>query len=126
MTMTADLSAFFNPPQVAGLSHETQSLLNQLVVVWRQKMPRNRLRTMYVDMKNRARDLNISIPPSLRDLEIVMGWGEKAVYGLAQRCIWGGVVSPLGSDAPFEWRSILVCYRFDIVSLQGVVCRMMQ
>ena len=124
MTMTADLSAFFNPPQVAGLSHETQALLNQLVVVWRQKMPRNRLRTMYVDMKNRARDLNISIPPSLRDLEIVMGWGEKAVYGLAQRCIWDGVVSPSGSEDPFELRSILRDNRFDIELPQAIVSQM--
>lgn len=114
----------FNPPQVAGLSHQVQSLLNELVVVWRQKLPRNNLRTLYVDMKNRTRDLNISIPPALRDLEIVMGWGEKAVYGLAQRCMWDGVVSPSGVDDPFELRSVLRDNRFDIELPQAVVSQL--
>lgn len=109
----------FNPPQVVGLSHEVQNLLDQLVMVWRQKLPRNNLRTLYLDGKNRARDLGISIPPALRDLDVVVGWPERAVYGLAQRCMWDGVVSPSSDgtsdgDDPFELRSVLRDNRFDI------------
>lgn len=114
----------FEPPQVWGLSHEVQSLLDELVKVWRQTLPRNRLRSLYVDMKNRTRDLGISIPPALRDLEIVMGWGEKAVYGLAQRCMWDGVVAPSGVEDPFELRSILRDNRFDIELPQAIVSQL--
>src|SRR5690554_4252989 len=114
----------FNPPQVVGLSHEVQNLLDELVMVWRQKLPRNNLRTLYVDMHQRTRDLNISIPPSLRDLEIVIGWGEKAVYGLSQRCIWDGIVSPSGADDPFELRSLLRDNRFDIELPNAIVSQM--
>lgn len=116
--------AHFRAPQVAGLAHDTQDLLDRLVAVWRQKLPRNSLRSLYVDMKNRTRDLGISIPPALRDLEIVMGWGEKAVYGLAQRCIWDGVVAPSGVDDPFELRSVLRDNRFDIELPQAIVSQL--
>lgn len=123
MTTTAPM-VLFSSPQVAGLAHDTQDLLDRLIVVWRQKLPRNHLRSLYVDMKNRTRDLGISIPPVLRDLEIVMGWGEKAVYGLAQRCMWDGVVAPSGVDDPFELRSLLRDNRFDIELPQAIVSQL--
>jgi len=113
-------AVYFQAPQVVGLDHQTQDLLDRLVKVWREKLPRNQLRSLYLDGKNRARDLGISIPPALRDLEVAVGWPERAVYGLAQRCMWDGVVSPANTDGgtdgddPFELRGILHDNRFDI------------
>lgn len=116
--------AAFQPPQVHGLSFDTQNLLDELIRVWRDKLPRNALRSMYLDGKNRVKDLGISIPPALRDLEVVIGWPEKAVYGLAQRCMWDGVISTANTEDPFELRSVLRDNRFEIELPNAIVSAM--
>lgn len=113
--------AAFQPPQVHGLSFEVQNLLDELAQVWRNKLPRNALRGMYLDGKNKVKDLGISIPPGLRDLEVVVGWPEKAVYGLAQRCMWDGVISTADTEDPFELRSVLRDNRFEIELPNAIV-----
>lgn len=49
------------------------------------KKPRVDLRYEHYEMKNRASDLGISTPPSLRYMHSVLGWCGKAVDSLADR-----------------------------------------
>lgn len=71
---------------VDGLAHDEQNVLDQLVKLWESKIQRNRLRSLYYDQKNVLKDLGISVPPELLDLELVLGWPAKAVDLLALRC----------------------------------------
>ncbi|MBP2211093.1 hypothetical protein JOJ87_001437 [Rhodococcus ruber] len=81
-------------PQVPGLDHTDQNTLDSLVKQWRQKRVRNEIRTEYYRGTNRLKDLGISIPPQLREVETVIGWGTKAVDMLANRCLLEGFVVP--------------------------------
>lgn len=76
-----------------GLAPEDRDAVRELVKVYLAKVNRNRLRMAYYNMHHRARDLGISIPPNLRNLEQVIGWPAKAVNALADRSQFDGFVS---------------------------------
>jgi hypothetical protein len=84
------------------------NLLGELLTQLDAKRPRNDLRARYYDMKNLFRDLGISIPPGLRNLEVAMGWPAKAVDLLARRIRMDGFVLPGGDvgawGIPEIWR----------------------
>lgn len=107
-------------PQVIGLRHHEQNLLDQVWVEWIQKQPRNLLRRQYLDSKQVTRQLGISIPPALQDLEVAIGLPEIAVEGMASRVHWEGIVSDAGNDDPFELEEVLDDNRFDIEFPQTV------
>lgn len=122
MTHTPLLYAMPSAPQVHGLDAVTQDLLGELFAQWAQKMPRNIERTVYLDGKNRLKDLKIAIPPHLRDeLEVVLEWPEKAVYFLGNRIVWDGVTSPDGADDPFGLRETLRANRFGLEVQQAII-----
>ncbi|MEW6917997.1 hypothetical protein V3M78_06640 [Trueperella pyogenes] len=111
----------FTAPRVLGLPDGLQAVLNDLVKVWSGRRNRNALRQAYVDMKINVRNLGIAVPDEIASsLDVVCGWPEKAVYGLASRCIWDGVVSPTGDEDPFELASILHENRFDVELPQAI------
>lgn len=69
-------------PQLDAADQDVlDGLVNKLIVT----APRNLLRHRYYDHKNVLKDLGISIPPSLRKVETVVGWPSKAVDVLARR-----------------------------------------
>lgn len=116
---------YFGPPQIDSLDTVNQNLIDDLVTVWARKRPRNHMRQMYMDMKVAIHNLGISLPAELADsLEIVVGWPEKAVYGLSNLCQWDGVVSPDGADDPFELDAILHANRFDVELPQAIASEM--
>lgn len=122
MTTPSIAAMAFSAPKVAGLDDVTQGLLEELVRQWAAKMPRNIERLLYLEGKNRLKDLQIALPPTLLDvLEIVMGWPEKAVYTLANRIAWDGVTSDDGSGDPFGLRETFRRNRFKVELQQGVV-----
>jgi hypothetical protein len=88
--------------------------------VWRDKQPRNLLRSVYYDGKAPIRDLGIAIPPSMRGFSAVLGWPEKAVRQLAARNIFDGFVAPGQDDNPFDL-SVLEANRFDLELPQAIV-----
>ncbi|MTE24837.1 phage portal protein [Microbacterium sp. ZXX196] len=106
ISSSVELSQFW-VSDVRGMDSHTKELLDQLVKVWRQKRPRNVLRTSYVEGKNRLKDLGIAIPPQLRDVETVIGWPEKVVRVPSRRCVFDKFVLPSSSEDPFELRSLL-------------------
>ncbi|MDO4888152.1 MAG: phage portal protein [Actinomycetaceae bacterium] len=112
-------------PAPAGMDDHTQGLLDRLIRTWARKYPRNVLRQTYLDAKTLVRNLNIAISDEIAaDLQIVSGWPEKAVYALANMCMWDGPVAPSGSEDPFELSAILDANRFDVELSQMIVSSM--
>lgn len=77
---------------VDGLPDEEQLTLQNLVNIWSAKLTRNELKQNYYDGHNRLKDLGISIPPPLKDVQTVVGWPAKAVDALAVRSYFEGFV----------------------------------
>lgn len=78
---------------VPDLPAGDRATLNMLVQRVREKAGRNLLRRRYYDGHNRLKDLGISIPPTLTDLEVVVGWPAKAVDSMSRRTILEGFQS---------------------------------
>ncbi|MEV0267712.1 phage portal protein [Hamadaea sp. NPDC050747] len=112
MTLSLDLT-------IPGLSATDQETLNRL---WRQlnaKQARNRVRRIYYDSKNALKDLGIAIPPSLRNLDAVLGWPAKAVDKLAERTHLDGFVLPGKSTADLGLDDLWIENRLDIEAPQA-------
>lgn len=78
------------PTVVAGLPDDARDTLVQLVREWQQRRFRNQLRRKYYEGKNGLKDLGISIPPQLKQFEVVVGWPAKAVNAMVRRTILEG------------------------------------
>lgn len=72
------------------MPEEYRQMFTECFEVWRKKATRNRLRARYADGKNKLKDFGISIPPSLRTVETVVGWPDLAVRELAHRSRFEG------------------------------------
>lgn len=72
------------------MPEEYRQMFAECFEVWRKKATRNRLRARYADGKNKLKDFGISIPPSLRTVETVVGWPDLAVRELAHRSRFEG------------------------------------
>lgn len=65
-------------------------MINDLIGVWAAKLWRNQIKYRYYDGKNVLKDFGISIPPSLLNVETVVGWPQKAVDAMAVRSRFDG------------------------------------
>jgi hypothetical protein len=70
---------------VRPLSVSEAAAFNRMLTVIRRKAERNRLRTSYHDSKKRLDKIGFSIPPTMRDFEVAIGWASKAVKVPARR-----------------------------------------
>jgi hypothetical protein len=109
------------PTAVADATDAEVAAVRDLWKVWRDKQPRNLLRSVYYDGKAPIRDLGIAIPPSMRNFSAVLGWPEKAVRHLAARNIFDGFVAPGQDDNPFDLGGVLEANRFDLELPQAIV-----
>ena len=78
----------------ADMPEEYADMIADLLTLWRAKLSRNMLRYRYYNGKNVLKDFGISIPPSLLNVETVVGWPQKAVDAMAVRCRFDGFNSP--------------------------------
>lgn len=69
---------------------EWADMLDDLLALWSAKLIRNQLRMRYYNGKNVLKDFGISIPPSLLNVETVVGWPQKAVDSMAVRSRFDG------------------------------------
>lgn len=76
----------------AGLRPDDRKAVYDLLSLYRRKLTRNRLRDCYYHMHKKPKELGISVPPQLRNLEQAMGWPAKAVNALASRSQFDGFV----------------------------------
>lgn len=86
------------PQTISGLTAAEQDLYRRLLRRLLEKRGRNRLRSKYYDGRNELKDIGYSLPPVAKDIEIVVGWPEKAVEALANRVVLDGVTMQDGSD----------------------------
>ena len=84
-----------------------QETLTRLINQWGAKRSRNILRSVYFDGKNALQDLGISLPPSMRNIDVVLGWPAKSVQVLASRCTFDGFVVPGEDRDPLNLSDLL-------------------
>ena len=73
------------------LDEREESLLKELLEVWKSNLDKNQVRRKYYDSKNKLKDLGIALPPSLeRKIQVAVGWPAKAVDSLAERSRFDG------------------------------------
>lgn len=77
-----------------GLNDDDRATVLRLVAQINSKRRRNEVRRAYYDGHNRLKDLGISIPPTLKDVEVVVGWPAKAVDSMSRRTVLEGFASP--------------------------------
>ena len=69
---------------------EWRDMLSDLLALWGAKLGRNMLKMRYYNGKNVLKDFGISIPPTLLNVETVVGWPQKAVDAMAVRSRFDG------------------------------------
>lgn len=85
--------------RISGLTDSEQDALDELVLQWRQKRPRNNLRSAFYDMTNSERVLmSGQIPAVIRRRKFVLGWSATAVDKLNRRCNLNGIYDAAGHD----------------------------
>ena len=84
-------------PQVDGMDAADQDVLAGLIRKLNRKQPRNRLRSQYAAGKQGLIDLGISLPPSMKEIEAVVGWPMKGVNSLSRRNIMQGFTATAAS-----------------------------
>ncbi|MGZ8757824.1 MAG: phage portal protein [Aeromicrobium sp.] len=81
------------------MTDEDQASLDELVMQWRAKRPRNNLRSAMYDMKNATRHLMSSnAPVEVKRRKYVLGWSAGAVDKLNRRCNIDGFYDPNGHN----------------------------
>ena len=84
---------------ISGVDPEDMPTINRLLKVWRDKYPRNLLRSRYVDVHYSFKDFGISIPDRIKaKVEPMVGWPAKAVRSLADLSVFDGFELPDDSD----------------------------
>lgn len=79
--------------QTGELENDLINLLNSLLTEWHSHIKSNKLKRRYYEGENTLKDLGISIPPTLKNVETVVGWPKKAVSSLASRIRFDGFIA---------------------------------
>jgi len=82
----APTSITMPPDMPAKWRYEVEDLYDE----WRRHLISNQERYAYYNGRNRLKDLGISTPPELLNLETVVGWPNKAVMSMAVRSRFDG------------------------------------
>lgn len=96
------------------------SLIQAMLEQWAARLRGNRRRQMTYDQKDLFKDLRISTPPQLRNLEAVIGWGAKAVDVVGDRISFERFVMPGVDDNPYGLDEIVTENDFQVEFSQAV------
>lgn len=113
---TADI----NELRIDGLTDAEMRTVAELLQKWRARLSRNLMRTLYYDGEQAFKDLNLMLPPQLKNAKFYLGWATKAVREAAIRSQFEGLRLP-GSDDPFELGELLAANSFDLEFTQSTV-----
>jgi hypothetical protein len=84
---------------IRDLTEDEQESLDELVLQWRAKRPRNNLRSAFYDMTNSERSLmSGQVPAVIRSRKYVLGWSAIAVDKLNRRCNLNSIYDAAGND----------------------------
>jgi len=106
--------------RVAGLSEGEMAVVSQLLSVWAGRRSQNLKRSLYYDGEQAFKDLNLMLPPQLKNAKFYLGWATQAVRMPAMRSQFQGLRLP-GSDDPYELGAILEANNFGMELGQGIV-----
>lgn len=106
----------FYPELTHELGAERQALFAKLTTQLESKRPRNRLRSAYYEQRNSFKDLNLTLPPTLKNrIEASSGWVAKGVDALADRIMFNGFALPGGDVDSWGITEIWEQNRLDLV-----------
>lgn len=77
-------------PEDMNLSGDEVRLFNRLLATWQSHLTGNVRNEAYYRGKVRPVTTDPDMPGELRDLDVVVGWGSKAVDALASRTVFSG------------------------------------
>lgn len=84
---------------IAGVPDDDMTIIRNLLQVWREKYPRNLIRTKYALAHEELKDFGISIPQSIRaKVEAMIGWPAHAVRALSDLSVFEGFSFDGGQD----------------------------
>ena len=92
-------------PNAEAAPAECREMLSDLFDTWHAVKGRNAELTTYYNMKNMTKDLGVSIPPQLVNVNTVVGWASKAVKVMSVRSKFDGYV--LGGSTNRELDAIV-------------------
>ena len=78
------------PNFTSDMPEKYADMIGDLIALWDSKIHRNQLKYRYYNGKNVLKDFGISIPPQLLNVEMVVGWPQKAVDSMAVRSRFDG------------------------------------
>ncbi len=84
--------------QLQNLPDEEETLRQRLIAQLHRARRANQRQEAFYEGSRRARDLGISIPPNLRDVEAVAAWPEIVVDVISERLRWRGWRSDVEDD----------------------------
>ncbi|PPI08225.1 phage portal protein [Rathayibacter sp. AY1B8] len=108
------------PRFMSGVSDAEFDVIRSLLATWREKYPRNVLRSTYYDGKMLLKPSGNIPPEAFARMRATLGWPEKAVSGLGSRTIFDGFVAPDQDQDPFELGALLDDNRFDLELPQAI------
>lgn len=89
----------FGATRITGVADDDMPTVRTLMKVWRQRYPRNLIRTGYYGAKEGFKDFGISIPDRIKaNVSACIGWPAKAVRSLADLTVFDGWVYANGTD----------------------------
>lgn len=89
-----------NISQIDGVDDQDMPIIRELLRTWRKHYSGNILRSSYYDAHEKLRDLNISIPESVKsNAKAMIAWPAKAVRSLADLTVLEGVSLPNDDDS---------------------------
>lgn len=81
--------------RIKDIPDDDMNTINELFTVWRDKYPRNLLRSAYYGARERFNDFKVSIPPQIAQrAQATIGWAEKSVRALADKSVFEGFLIP--------------------------------
>lgn len=110
--MTINLASHIATSATPVLSEADLATIGKMRDKLEKKRIRNRERQLYYDQKVILKDLRISVPPQLRNMESVLGWPAKTVDVLSDRIQFERFVAPDEQDNPFGLDEIMLANDF--------------
>lgn len=120
MSIVAPISSASSP----RLSEGEVALIERMRSQWADRLRGNQTRQMYYDQKSLFKDLKISTPPQLRNLEATLGWAAKVVDAPADRITFERFVAPGVDENPFGLDDVVSENDFQLEFSQAVTSSM--
>lgn len=89
-------------PSGPGVPAALAQVLDDLFDTWTSVRARNARLTQYYEMRNPIKDFGIAIPPTIKNVEEVVGWAQKAVDVRVNRSRFDGFVFRGESDPTLD------------------------